>query len=241
MLFKKNMYDIAISLAKTQHGEGEGNDSLIEIYTQYAEHLYSKGNYDAAIQQYIKTIKYLEPSHVIRKFLDSQRIFNLTDYLQALHEKEMADKHHTTLLLNCYTKLKNVNKLDEFIMTDKNLNFDIETAMTVCRQAGYFRHAVYLAEKFEQHDWYLKIQLEDVKNYDAALDYISKLYFSEAERNLKSYGKELVNRLPEKTTQLLIRLCTGYEPRDRKLLSLSVFKTATTTTRRTRARSDFPV
>ena len=23
----------------------------------------------------------------------------------------------------------------------------------VCRQAGYYKHAVYLAEKFEQHDW----------------------------------------------------------------------------------------
>ena len=32
--------------------------------------------------QYIKTIGQLEPSHVIRKFLDSQRIYNLTDYLQ---------------------------------------------------------------------------------------------------------------------------------------------------------------
>ena len=56
--------------------------------------------------QYIKTIGVLEPSHVIRKFLDSQRIHNLTAYLQALHEKELADKHHTTLLLNCYIKVR---------------------------------------------------------------------------------------------------------------------------------------
>jgi hypothetical protein len=47
-----------------------------------ADHLYSKGNFDAAIHQYIRTIGQLEPSHVIRKFLDSQRIYNLTDYLQ---------------------------------------------------------------------------------------------------------------------------------------------------------------
>lgn len=26
--------------------------------------------------------------------------------------------------------------LDEFIMTDRNLNFDLETAIVVCRQAG---------------------------------------------------------------------------------------------------------
>lgn len=30
--------------------------------------------------------------------------------------------------------------------------FDLETAIQVCRQAGYYEHAVYLAEKFEEHD-----------------------------------------------------------------------------------------
>lgn len=58
-------------------------------------------------------------------------------YLKALHDEELADKHHTTLLLNCYTKLKDQKMLDEFIMTDKHLNFDLETAIKVCRHAGY--------------------------------------------------------------------------------------------------------
>jgi hypothetical protein len=97
----------------------------------YAEHLYSKGNFNDAIAQYIKTIGSLEPSYVIRKFLDSQRIHNLTAYLKALHDEEQADRHHTTLLLNCYTKLKDKSMLDSFIMTDKNLNFDLETAIKV--------------------------------------------------------------------------------------------------------------
>ena len=35
--------------------------------------------------------------------------------IQALHEKGAANTDHTTLLLNCYTKLKDVQKLDEFI------------------------------------------------------------------------------------------------------------------------------
>jgi len=77
--------------------------------------LYSKGDFDGAISQYIKTIGKLEPSYVIKKFLDSQRIHNLTLYLQKLHEAKLANANHTTLLLNCYTKLKDVSKLDEFI------------------------------------------------------------------------------------------------------------------------------
>lgn len=61
------------------------------------------------------TIGKLEPSYVIRKFLDAQRIHNLTAYLQALHRQSLANADHTTLLLNCYTKLKDSSKLQEFI------------------------------------------------------------------------------------------------------------------------------
>ena len=52
----------------------------------------------------------------IFQFLEAQRIHNLTKYLQALHKVQHATEEHTTLLLNCYTKLKDVNKLDEYIM-----------------------------------------------------------------------------------------------------------------------------
>ncbi|XP_068706072.1 vacuolar protein sorting-associated protein 11 homolog isoform X2 [Montipora foliosa] len=208
ILFKKNLYAMAISLAKSQHY----SDGLIDIFTQYGDHLYSKGDHDGAIKQYIKTIGHLEPSYVIRKFLDAQRIHNLTAYLQALHKQGLANTDHTTLLLNCYTKLKDVSMLDEFIMTDRELNFDVETAIKVCRQAGYFRHAVYLAEKYEQHDLYLKIQLEDLKDYQRALSYIGKLDFYEAEDNMKKYGKSLVNAVPDEATKLLKVLCTDYRP-----------------------------
>jgi hypothetical protein len=49
------------------------------------------------------------------QFLDAQRIRNLTSYLQALHEQGVANADHTTLLLNCYTKLKDTERLDAFI------------------------------------------------------------------------------------------------------------------------------
>jgi hypothetical protein len=48
----------------------------------HGDHLYKKGDFNEAITQYIETIQYVEPSYVIRKFLDAQRIHNLTRYLQ---------------------------------------------------------------------------------------------------------------------------------------------------------------
>ncbi|KAI1230668.1 hypothetical protein IHE44_0008543, partial [Lamprotornis superbus] len=210
MLFRKNLFEMAINLAKSHHLDSDG---LSEIFRQYGDHLYNKGNHDGAIQQYIRTIGKLEPSYVIRKFLDAQRIHNLTAYLQMLHLQSLANADHTTLLLNCYTKLKDSSKLEEFIKTSESeVHFDVETAIKVLRQAGYHSHAVYLAEKHEHHEWYLKIQLEDIKNYQEALHYIGKLPFEQAESNMKRYGKILMHHVPNETTELLKILCTDYHP-----------------------------
>ena len=99
----------------------------------------------------------------------------------------LANSDHTTLLLNTYTKLKDVSRLDSFIKTESKrktddstderdeLPFDLETAIRVCRQAGYFEHASYLAKKYERHEDYLRIQIEDAGKYADALAYVRKL------------------------------------------------------------------
>ena len=92
-----------------------------------------KQDFDEAMSQYIHTIGHLEPSYVIQKFLDAQRIYNLTNYLEKLHEKGLASKDHTTLLLNCYTKLKDVDKLNVFIESeDGEINLVRLSKCTAC-------------------------------------------------------------------------------------------------------------
>lgn len=60
---------------------------MAEIRRRYGDHLYAKHDYDAAMGQYCATIGFMEPSYVIRKFLDAQRIHNLTSYLEELHSQ----------------------------------------------------------------------------------------------------------------------------------------------------------
>jgi len=55
------------------------------------------------------------------------------------------------------------------------LPFDLDTAIRVCRQAGYFEHASYLAKRWERHEDYLRIQIEDAGNYKDALVYLRRL------------------------------------------------------------------
>ena len=44
---------MAINLAKSQHLDSDG---LAQIFMQYGDHLYSKGNHDGAVQQYIRSV-----------------------------------------------------------------------------------------------------------------------------------------------------------------------------------------
>ncbi|GER54061.1 vacuolar protein sorting 11 [Striga asiatica] len=208
LLFKKNLYTVAINLVRGQQADAV---ATAEVLRKYGDHLYSKQEYDEAMAQYIHTIGHLESSYVIQKFLDAQRIYNLTNYLEKLHEKGLASKDHTTLLLDCYTKLKDVKKLDYFIKSEDGLGkhkFDVETAIRVCRAANYHEHAMYVAKKAGRHEWYLKILLEDLDMYDEALEYINSLDPSQAGVTIEDYGKILVGHKPKATIQILMRLCT---------------------------------
>ncbi|WVQ96313.1 hypothetical protein IAU59_003417 [Kwoniella sp. CBS 9459] len=216
VLYRRNLFTLALSLARSQ---GIGEAGIADIHRRYGDYLYTKGDFDGAMGQFVKTLGHLQPSYVIRKFLDAQRIHNLTTYLQELHSRGLANPDHTTLLLNCYTKTSDRARLDSFIKTearrsesgtgDDELPFDLDTAIRVCRQAGFYEHATYLAKKFGRHEEYLRIQIEDAEEVGEALRYVRTLGPEACEENMVRYGRTLLNAEPEATTALLIDLCSG--------------------------------
>ena len=58
------------SLARNQSYD----DGLAEILRRYGDHLYNKGDYQGAIEQYKNAIRHLEPSYVIRKVGGAGRV-----------------------------------------------------------------------------------------------------------------------------------------------------------------------
>jgi hypothetical protein len=89
----------------------------------------------------------------------------------------------------------------------------VKTAIKVCRQASYFEHALYLAQKHREHELYLKIQLEDGTDFKDALLYIASLEFEQAERFMREYGRKLLTASPDDTTTVLCALTTKWRPR----------------------------
>ncbi|KAJ0174764.1 hypothetical protein K1T71_009872 [Dendrolimus kikuchii] len=218
LLFKKNLYDVAIRIASSQHYDAEG---LTEIYKQYGDHLYSKGDLKGAIEQYVKTIGWLETSYVIRKYLESRHLEPLVQYLEELHKKRFATEDHTTLLLTCYVKIDQHDqqgKLKEFINSEnKFIDFDVDVAIKVVRQVSV-DDAISLAAIHKRHDWYMKLMLEDKKDYRKALEYIVELEFEDADAYMKKYGHRLIQHEPDESTIFLKLLCTDYKPRSKPLV-----------------------
>lgn len=203
LLFRKNQFSLAIDLAKAK---SYSQDSLADMFKQYGDHLYQKGDFDGAITQYCQTIGVLEPSYVIRKFLDLQRIHNLTMYLQELHKRGVANEDHTTLLINCYVKLKDEAKLNEFLRST-DIVFDVEIAIRVLRQAGFYDNAAHLAKKHERFPSYFSILLEDKSDSISALEafqvFLKEQKHSIVTQYLSKYGRLLMADQPDRTTELL--------------------------------------
>lgn len=205
-LYKKNMYDTAVKIAKNNQYDAEG---LSGIFKQYGDHLYGKSNFAGSVEQYIKTIGFLEPSYVIRRFLDSRHTQYLTDYLQSVHKEGKASTDHTTLLLNCFTRLDRIAELKVFLENYKQNNFDIDVAIRVCRKSC-IEEALELAKFNNKHNHAVGILIEDMKSYSEAVDYISNLSYDDAEVNLMKYGTVLMDHCPDRVVDLLKKLCTDF-------------------------------
>ncbi|CAI6334259.1 unnamed protein product [Periconia digitata] len=206
ILYQRNLHVLAINMAQKA---GLDSSQQNVILRKYGDYLYQKQDYDTAMQQYLKAIDSTEPSQVIRKFLDTQRIHNLIEYLEELHDHHKATSDHTTLLLNCYAKLKDVAKLEEFIKSGDDLKFDLDTAILMCRQGGYFDQAAYLARKHGEHELVVDILIEDSKRYAEALAYMWRLEPETAFYNLLKYATVLLEQCPKDTTQFFIDYYTG--------------------------------
>lgn len=206
ILYQRNLFGLAIDLARYYKVDAAQQNV---IFRRHGDYLYQKGDYETAMQQYLLAIDNTEPSQIIRKFLDNQHIRNLIEYLEELHEHNKATSDHTTLLLNCYAKLKDIDKLEDFIRQPGELKFDLDTAIVMCRQGGYYDQAAFLARRHNEHGLVVDILVEDLKKYAEALAYIVRLEPKEAYSNLMKYGTVLLEHCGRDTTQLFIEYFTG--------------------------------
>jgi hypothetical protein len=195
ILTRKHLYPLAVQLGFNSQLP---RAAMVEIHHQFGDHLFEKGDFDGAIAQYTHTIGFLNSSVVIAKFLGAHHVQQLMAFLEALHERQhepgarfTVKPLHTTLLLNCYTKLMDLEKLERFILQDNGGGGGAEgggggggggtgagagagaggsSARAATFDVGtaiqvlrssYPELALALARREQQHDWYFRIRLEE--------------------------------------------------------------------------------
>jgi hypothetical protein len=74
-------------------------------------------------------------------------------------------------------KKQKIDSLSTFL-TESSSNdsdlFDIETAIKVCKDLKHTEDALRLARQKNKHELYLKILIEDKRDYDTALEHIKR-------------------------------------------------------------------
>lgn len=207
MLFAKQMYVLALKLAKDN---GYAEEKVADIHVRYGDHLYSRKEFDTSVDQYIAAVRHCNLSSVMRRFLSAQHVPALTRFLEALHTTDRATPEYSTLLLNCYAKLKQRDKLKRFIRSDRERALDLDVAVALCRQAGFYDEAISLATRHRDHAMCLGLIIEDKRDMQAALSYLRRLK-SPAHLGilLSQYGSQLMRALPSETTRLLVDFYTG--------------------------------
>ena len=78
-----------------------------------------------------------------------------------------------------------MEQLERFVKAEGGVEFDVDTAIQVCRQGRYYEQAAFLAQKYGEHDTFISILVENLKQYSRALKYIKQLPPSEVPPHIK--------------------------------------------------------
>lgn len=220
LLLQKECYATAKALAD-QQAEHLDPTLTVHIQQRYADHLYTKGRYAEAMEQYIATIGHVEPSYVIGRYIHTYLLGDLSRYLEHLHQttqRRYAHPSHTTLLLSCYVKLKDLNSLMSFVQRD-DVRFDPEHAINVCREGGFFEAALCVSERYALHGPHVRTLLYDCQKPRVAMAYIRTLCVDAAESIIIEVGKKLVAWDPLRATELILELSVRWQGPARRLSS----------------------
>ena len=189
IFYSKNEYDLATDYALKIKCHPS---KLAEISRRYAEYEYSKGDYEIAIKQYIKTINYLEPNTVIEKFLEKNKLDYLILYLEALQNNEEFQKslinnnniingqdgnkinniYLIGLLFNCYIVQEKLDKFKFFLKgKNKKDNYNIiKTAIDICIESNNINLAIEIAHNKNMTEEIIHILIFKQNKISEALD-----------------------------------------------------------------------
>ncbi|KAL8424592.1 hypothetical protein Efla_003708 [Eimeria flavescens] len=183
---------------------------LQEVYRLHGDWLYSKNMLDKAVDMYIKTIGFLEPSAVIQKFLDCQELSHLALYLLHLHIAGCAMQQHTLLFFKCTARLRDDSLLSCFLEDPRiSKTCSLSVALNECRLNGDTKLACTIASRHGYHDEYLSLLLE-TKEFAKAVELLKQVDAPAACSLLLKHGSALLKHSAIDVLLLLSQFIKDY-------------------------------
>ncbi|ODV59354.1 tethering complex subunit PEP5 ASCRUDRAFT_37590 [Ascoidea rubescens DSM 1968] len=219
LLIQRNLYPISIQLVQEQLILQD----LLLIKKKYGDYLFSKNEFEDSINQYIQAIELNNNNitiDIILKFKNNDKILLLTSYLENLFsfQKKLFYKKYLTLLLCNYCKLKDLNKLNNFIHQIEIIKFQSITNNDLLLKINFYKIALKFSLIFKNYSLILELLINKFKSYKLSLNFLRVLQINDLLNLLISdsnanYAKILLHYLPIETTKLLIDVFTGiYKP-----------------------------
>ena len=200
LLTAKGLYPAAISMAYSDPRFYQLDD-ISALYRRYAEHLYRRGDYASAMDQYVLTIGSLEASHVVFRYLDAPKLPLAVRYLEELGARGLAGNVHMELLRTCYLKLGDADAASKVALTSSQRDDADPSSMT--NPDGSRAPTVPISRN-------LLARADDPSEILAA---ICSLDAPDAVRALATHGVRIARSHPRETAGVVIALCDGtYSP-----------------------------
>lgn len=207
ILLRKRLFNWAAEVAIRDE---QPQQVVQEVYRLHGDWLYSKNMLDKAVDMYIKTIGFLEPSSVIQKFLDGQELGHLALYLLRLHIAGCAMQQHTLLFFKCAARLKDDSLLASFLDDPRiSKTCSLSIALNECRLNGDTKLACTIASRHGYHDEHLSVLLE-TQEYSKAVELLKQVDAPAACSLLFKHGSALLKHSASDVLLLLSQFIKDY-------------------------------
>eukprot|EP00796_Vickermania_ingenoplastis_P009711 gene9711-6807_t len=214
VLLEKEMYNVAkVFAASLSTSIGGGGNRLLSIVSKlYGDHLYNKGYFSRAMNQYIDTIGFQEPSYIIMKYMKSKLLEDLSEYL----EKDLVSyisqqaatttvvSHHLQLLLHCSLKQgESGRKRVETFIQQNRCALDSNSTISALREGGAYNTAQKVEKQYNLHADFVQTTLLELHDPEGAITYLYTLDFEDMIDVILLCGKEIMAMAPNGVTAIL--------------------------------------
>ncbi|TNJ26410.1 hypothetical protein GMRT_14675 [Giardia muris] len=218
VLLRAHLFEDALQLAD-QAGTSLGGFDPSAIHVSHADYLLSQQRYDEAVEEYSKTVKYLEPCIVLARLLPIDRDDLVVRYLLAVHNAGRAEAPHVAALITFWYRLGRVEEIRRLIRQavslyrssggEQNSIRDPEAAFHTLRDLGLVEEALAFTVCSGEELMAIDLLVETGR-FNEVFCLLAVMDFAQCREALLKYGPVLINRSVKAVHKTIRRLCVSF-------------------------------